>query len=424
MQVKTHELKNGVRIVSVYMPESLSQTTMILQRIGSNNESDEDAGVAHFLEHMCFKGTTKRPTALQITRDFDALGAQINAFTSNQYTGYYAKTAIIDFAESLDILSDIYHNSIFPEAELEKEKGVIVDEIKMYQDEPRSRADQLFDGLMFAGTPAGRPVIGSEETVRGMTRERLVAWHSKHYSPASAVVVVAGGIPHDQVFAEIEKHFNEAVPSEPIPVVKIAEENKINRIKVATDKTAQLHILFGVRSFGAEHPDRIPASILATILGGTMSSRLFQKIREELGFGYYVFAAQASSEGYGDFYGGTGFDPKSIDIVLPAFIAEFQKIAIEPVSDLELTLAKKYRKSSLLMGLEDNEAVANYFGSAHLFSHELELPEDRAKKIDAVTKEDILRVAKALFQPERLRIVAVGPIEGESTIESFLPPCN
>lgn len=420
MKIETHELKNGVRVVSVYMPDSLSQTTMILSRVGSNNEESADAGMAHFLEHMCFKGTTKRPNAITIAREFDSIGAQINAFTGNQYTGYHAKTALPDFAQSLEILSDIYYNSIFPEAELEKEKGVIVDEIRMYKDEPRSRVDQIFDSLVFPGLPAGRPIIGSEETVRSVTRDRLIAWHQKHYSPAGTVVVVAGGIPHDKAFATVEEYFNSAIPNEPSPVIKIGEGEN-GRIKVQKDKSEQMHVLFGVRSFGFEHRDRFTASLLATILGGTMSSRLFQKIREELGYGYYVFANQSSAEGYGVFYAGTGFDPKAVEIVLPALISEFQKIADEPVSDLELMLAKKYRKSALLMGLEDNENVANFYGSAHLFNHPLELPAERAQKIDAVTKDDILRVAKELFKPENFRLSAIGPEISDEKFESFLP---
>ncbi len=402
------------------MPESLSQTTMILQRVGSNNEHDEEAGIAHFLEHMCFKGTTKRPNALQITRDFDALGAHINAFTSNQYTGYYAKTAVPEFAESLDILADIYLNSIFPESELEKEKGVIIDEMKMYKDEPRSRVDMLFDTIMFSGTPAARPVIGKEDVIREMTRERLVAWHNSNYSPAGTVVVVAGGILSDQVFQEVEKHFSKAEPRHVAPIVHISN-GKSERIAIEKDNSQQVHFLFGVRSFGYEHPDRHAAAMLATILGGTMSSRLFQRIREELGFGYYVFANQASSEGYGAFYGGTGIDPKGLSVVLPAFIETFQKVAIEAVSDLELSLAKKYRKSTMLMGFEDNENVAAYYGSSHLFMQPLELPEERAQKIDAVTKEDVLRVAKELFRPENFRLALVGPIDDSDRVATFLP---
>ncbi|MBP7832026.1 MAG: insulinase family protein [Candidatus Pacebacteria bacterium] len=423
MKISTHELKNGVRLVSVFMPESLSQTTMILQRIGSNNETDEDAGIAHFLEHMCFKGTTKRPSALQIVRDFDALGAHINAFTSNQYTGFYAKTATLEFAESLEILSDIYLNSIFPDSELQKEKGVICDEIRMYQDEPRSRVDQLFESLVFPNVPAGRPVIGSEETVRGMTRERLLNWHRKNYTPASTVIVVAGGIEHESAVAEIEKYFNDIPKADPAPIIPMGETYD-GRVKILKDSSAQVHMLFGARSFGYEHPDRMAAGTLATILGGTMSSRLFQKIREELGYGYYVFASQAASEGYGVFFSGTGVDPKGIPVVLPAIVAEFQKIASEPVSDLELALAKKYRKSSMLMGFEDNENVATYYGSAHLFNYPLELPEERARKIDAVTKDDILRVAKHIFKPENFRLAAVGPIDDEKSLEDFLPAIN
>ncbi|MEN9582175.1 MAG: hypothetical protein RL641_129 [Candidatus Parcubacteria bacterium] len=420
MQIKTHELNNGVRVVSVYMPESLSQTTMILQRVGSNNESEADAGIAHFLEHMCFKGTTKRPSALQITRDFDALGAHINAFTSNQYTGYYAKTAIPEFAESLEILADIYLNSIFPDAELEKEKGVIVDEIKMYMDEPRARVDQLFDELVFPGLPAGRPVIGYEETVRGMTRERMSAWHKQHYSPAGTVVVVAGGISHESAFSEIEKYFNEAQATTPAPIVATGESVG-SRVKVAKDDSEQMHFLLGARSFGYEHPDRFIASLVATILGGTMSSRLFQRIREELGYGYYVFATQSAAEGYGVFYGGTGIDPKGLSIVLPAMVAEFQKIAEVPVTDLELTLAKKSRKSALLMGFEDNEHVANFYGSSFLFNHPLDTIEERTARIEAITKEDILRVAKDILKPENFRLAGVGPVADEKILESFLP---
>lgn len=420
MDIKTHELKNGVRIISVYMQNSLSQTTMVLQRVGSNNENDADAGIAHFLEHMCFKGTKTRPSALQISREFDALGAHINAFTSNQYTGYHAKTAVTEFAESLEILSDIYLNSIFPEAELEKEKGVITDELKMYMDEPRAKVDWLFDSLVFPNLPAGRPIIGSEETVRNMTRERMISWYKQHYNPAGTVVSVAGGVPHEQVFAEVEKYFNDATHSEPTPIIPIGE-NFTGRVKVTKDDTEQVHFLLGARSFGYDDPDRFTASLISTILGGTMSSRLFQSIREELGYGYYVFATQSSAEGYGVFYGGTGIDPRGLPIVLPVMISEFQKIAEVPVSDLELKLAKKYRKSSLLMGLEDNEHVAAFYGSAHLFDHPLESPEERIKKFEIITKEDILRVASRILKPENFRLAVVGPVANAEELEKYLP---
>jgi predicted Zn-dependent peptidase len=256
-----------------------------------------------------------------------------------------------------------------------------------------------------------------------MTRERMMAWHDKHYSPAGTVIVVAGGVSHEKVFEEIEKYFSMSAPRDQAPVVLVGQTSARDtaRVKIEHDDTEQMHFLLGVRSFGYEHPDRFIAATIATILGGTMSSRLFQRIREELGFGYYVFATQAASEGYGVFYGGTGIDPKGLDIVLPAMVTEFQKIASEPVSDLELTLAKKYRKSTLLMGFEDNENVAAFYGATHLFNHPLETPEERARYIDAVTKEDVLRVAKELLKPEHFRLAAVGPISDEKALEAFLP---
>ncbi len=409
MQLTQKTLSNGLRALSVYMPESLSQTTLVLVGVGSNFETEDEAGISHFLEHMCFKGTVKRPTPLSVARAFDALGAQSNAFTDRQVTGYYGKTAKDAFPDCLDILADVYLNSTLPEAELEKEKGVIIDEIRMYKDEPQARVNFLFDELLYPNMPHGRMIAGTEETVRSMTRGKMEQYRSRFYNTQNTVVVVAGGVPSEKVFSEIEKQFALAPQGEKTKILPI--QNMVGeRIATENQKTEQAHIIIGGHSFGAESPDRYAGSVLATILGGNMSSRLFQKIREEMGVGYYVHATQSLEEGYGCFSAAAGVTPDRLTDVVRAIVNEFETIQNTKISEEELTLAKNYIASHIALSKESNENVAMRYANAYLFGHPLHTFEERIASIHAVTVEDVSRVARQVLSQANLQLAVIGPV--------------
>lgn len=407
MQIKTKTYANGLRALSVFIPESLSQTTLVLVGAGSDFETAEDAGISHFLEHMCFKGTIKRPTPLSVARNLDALGAQSNAFTDHQMTGFYAKTSKERFADSLDIIADVYLNSTLPETELEKEKGVIVDEIRMYNDEPKSKVDFLFDATLFPNMPEGRMIAGTEETVKNMTREKMVAYRSRFYTAPNTVVVVAGGVESSVVFSEIEKQFATATVGEAVGIVP-PKENKGERVVAISDSTEQAHIIVGARSFGSDDVDRYAGSLLSVILGGNMSSRLFQKIREEMGVGYYVYTAQQLAERYGSFSAAAGVDVKKVNDVLSAILSEFKKIREVPIEEDELVLAKEYLASHIALSKESNENIAMWYGGKYLFNKPLETHEERIESLRRVTVEDIQKVANRVLHPSLLQVAVIG----------------
>lgn len=419
MQIKTKTYPNGLRALSIYMPESLSQTTLVLVGAGSDFETAEEAGISHFLEHMCFKGTVKRPTPLSVARSLDALGAQSNAFTDHQMTGFYAKTSKEKFADSLDIIADVYLNSTLPEGELEKEKGVIIDEIRMYNDEPKSKVDFLFDATLFPDMPEGRIVAGTEETVKNITRTKMEEYRRRFYTAPNTVVVVAGGVESDEVFSEIEKQFSSAVSGEKATIVPPLDRRG-ERVALVNDATEQAHLIVGVKSFGSEDLDRYAGTILSTILGGNMSSRLFQKIREEMGVGYYVYTSQHLAEKYGSFSASAGVDAKRAVTVVSAMLSEFKKMRELPIENEELHHATEYLASHIALSKESNENIAMWYGFKYLFDRSLETHEERIEALRAVTIEDVQRVANRVLDPKTLQVAVIGSGIDKEEIRALL----
>ena len=417
---KKTTLDNGLRIITIPLKESKSITVLILVKTGSKYETKETSGISHFLEHMCFKGTNKRPLPIDISETLDSIGGNFNAFTSQEYTGYYARVASAHFETALDWVSDIYLNSKYPKEELEKEKGVIIEEINMYYDQPIQHVQYLWGKLLYGDQPAGWNIAGTKESVRGITREKMVNYVSRQYTAPNTIVCVAGNIEESSVIEKVKEYFSELKKDQAMGKEEVKEEQLEANILLESRKTDQTHLYLGVRAYNISHPDRYTQKLLSIILGGMMSSRLFIEIREKLGAAYYVGTESSSDSDTGYLAARAGVDNKKLEEVIKVILKEYKKITEEEVPPKELKKAKEYVKGKTSLALETSAAQASFYTNQELLEDEILTPEEIFKKIDAVTSQDILRVAKDIFQFNKLNFAMIGPSQEEQKIKEIL----
>jgi predicted Zn-dependent peptidase len=419
MSYKKTVLKNGLRIITVPLKDNPTVTAMVLVEAGSEYESKDKSGISHFLEHMCFKGTENR-TQKEISFELDSIGASNNAFTGNEYTGYYAKSDYRHVNKILDIVSDIYLNPIFPEAEIKKEQGVVIEEINMYEDSPQSRVGEALDELAFPDQPAGRPVAGTKATVRAIKRNDLIEYRDAHYVPEATVVVVAGNFNENEIIKAIKTKFQKLTPKKKRLKYKAKVVKDGPKIQIKFHKGEQTHLALGFHSFDT-YDKRAPiVSVLKTILGGGMSSVLHQKMREELGICYYAQAFKGHARDYGGFGVTAGVNNKRVVEAVEAIMSELKKLTIEKVSDKDISKAKEYIIGHTFMGLESSNSYANYYGFQELYQEKIESPEEYLKKIKKVTAQDVLKVAKEIFQSKNLNLALVGPTKDKKSLQKLL----
>jgi predicted Zn-dependent peptidase len=417
---KKHILKNGLRIILAPMPKSLATTFLVLVEAGSNYESKEINGISHFLEHMCFKGTKKRPSALIISSEMESLGAVYNAFTSNEVTGYYAKVGVDKINSALDIISDIYMNSLLEEKELEKEKGVIVEEINMREDIPMHKVHEVFMELVYGDQPAGWSVAGTKETVLAVNRNKISDYRQKHYVPEATTIVVAGAFKEKEMLKKLDKMFGSVQKSLKTGKKKVVDFQDKPRVALHTKQSDQTHMVLGFRAFDMFDKRKYALDVLCDILGGGMSSRLFQKVREELGAVYYVSCGSSLLTDHGFVAISAGVDNKKTEIVVKAILEEINKIKNKLVSKEELQKSKNHITGRLMIGLETSDSIAEFFGSQELFKEKILTPEQLAKKIKSVKAQDILALAKEIFQNNKLNLALIGPAQNASELENIL----
>ena len=324
-------LDNGLRVLTAPVESAQSVTCAIMLAAGSRYETPDTNGIAHFSEHMFFKGTETRPTARDISLEIDKIGGEFNAFTGKEYTAYYVKCAAESRDVALDVLVDMLRHSKFDPEEIEREKGVIIEEMNMYFDTPRDFIGGVYDGLLYGDQPLGWDIIGRKETVRGATRDTFFGYLDRWYKPSRMVVGVGGRIDGD-LLGEIEQRLGDLEPAETgqVDPVVIPPENG-SQVKVFTKQSDQAHICVGVRSYPLEHPDRFALQMVANVLGGGMSSRLFTEVRERRGLAYYVFGVNHSYTDAGSLYSQAGVDINRIDDAITTIAAEFERIAAEPI---------------------------------------------------------------------------------------------
>lgn len=420
IKAKKKILKNGLRVVTIPMKDNPTVTVLVLVGTGSDYEKKEVNGISHFLEHMCFKGTEKRPNAKIISHELDALGCQYNAFTSHEMTGYYAKADSKKFKQIFEIVSDIYLNSTFPEAEIEKEKGVICEEINMYEDMPSRHVQDLFQEVLYGDQPAGRNIAGSKHNVNKMTRDDFVKYKNAHYVAESTVIVVAGNIKETDVNEEIKKYFGNIDSSKKSKKVKTKiSQNKPNTLIKYKD-TDQTHFVLGVRSFDTFSENNSILSVLSGILGAGMSSRLFIKLREEMGVAYYVRSYNDVSTDYGAFQISAGVNNARTEEVIKEILKECARLKTELVPEEELKKVKSFLIGNAKLSLEATDDIANFYGNQEVLKGSMRSIEEKAKKINMVEAKDIQNIAKKIFVTKNLNLSIIGPFKEKARFEKLL----
>ncbi|MFA5136618.1 MAG: pitrilysin family protein [Patescibacteria group bacterium] len=416
-----HTLSNGLRVMLIDTASFPTVTTLLLVGAGSRYENTQNNGIAHFLEHMFFKGSKKYPNPEIISQEIEGMGGYWNAFTSKDYTGYYIKGALSHFPKMIDIISDLLLRSLFDAHEIEKEKGVIVEEINMYEDMPQRRISEIFENIMFPGNPLGFDIAGTKKTVTSFERNTFVNYMQSLYQPQNAVLVVAGGLSQGQKYNSkvkryleiIEEKFGGWKKNHTIGFSTYIRNQTSPVVHVARKKTEQAHFCLGFPTVTITDKRRPILKVLATVLGGGASSRLFQEVREKRGLCYYISTGveQYADTGYIVTQSGVAKDPKKVKDALSATIGEHAKIAKGTINGDDIARSKEMIKGRLLLSMEDSFNVANFYGMRQLREKKTETPEELIQKIDLVTKEEIITLAQGLFSSKKLHFAIIGPFK-------------
>ena len=420
MNFKKTTLPNGLRVITVPTKGNPSATVFVLVETGSNYESKAQNGLSHFLEHMCFKGTTKRPTALDISRELNNLGAMSNAGTSHESTGYYAKANLKHFKKILDIVSDLYLNPTLPAGELEKERGVILQEISMYEDLPQHKVYDALNQLLYGDTPAGRSIGGSRKNVKKFSRADFVNYRDKHYIAQKTTIIIAGDIRYSEAIAEVKKHFKNIPRGKVYGKDKVIERQKVPALKIHKKKTDQTHLILACRGFSAGDKRAAALNIMATILGRGSSSRLFQKMREEMGACYYIKAGIGDYTDHGMLAISAGIEARRLEEVVRVLLAECKKLKEEPVSPEELNKAKEYFVGRMYLDLETTDSIADFYVDQVVETKKIKTPNELEKEIRKVTAKEVMKVAKDIFKDENLNLAIVGNIKNPKAVKKVL----
>jgi predicted Zn-dependent peptidase len=401
------------------MPTAQSVSCFVMLAAGSRYETRESSGIAHFAEHMFFKGTERRPTARDLAGEVDSIGGEFNAFTGKEYTAYYVRCAAEHRDVALDVIVDMLRNSKFDAGEIDREKGVIIEEMNMYFDTPRDFVDGVYEELVYGDHPLGWDIIGRKETVQGATRDSFLEYTGHWYKPSRMVVGVGGRIGDDLVgrIAELFGDLEDAPTGAPLPAL-ISPNG--SRVKVHTKASDQAHVCLGVRSRPIADPDRYVLMVLSTVLGGGMSSRLFTEVRERRGLAYYVFATNHAYTDAGSLYAQAGVDIERIDDAVETVAAELRKIAAEAVPDEELLKAKSFAKGRFALQIESPHGLIMFGLRREVLEGQAPEPDEVVAGIEAVTAEDVQRVARDLIDDGALRLAVIGPFDDADRFEQLL----
>jgi predicted Zn-dependent peptidase len=414
-------LHNGLRLITVPMPSFESATVMVMVGAGSRYENQKNSGISHFLEHMAFKGTEKRPSAMDIASLIDGIGGEFNAFTGKETTAYYVKSSSEHVELSLDLLADMLQHSKLDPVELNKERGVIIEEINMYEDTPMRKVGDIYEQLLYGDTPMGWDISGTKEVINSVNREDFVDYMASLYSPHNMTVVVAGGIDVKKVEELVEKYFGKMSRFDTLVADKVIDSQENAALLVKEKKTEQVHIALGVRTIPLEHPDRYALDVFSAILGGGMSSRLFHEVREKRGLGYYVRTSSDSYTDCGTLVTTAGIDPTRAEEAVKVILEQYD-LSKKPgnITADELKKAKEFLKGHFVLELEDSRSVASFYAHEELLESRLDTPVKVNEKIDAVSLEDIERVAQKYLVEKTLNLAVIGNFADGKKFEDLL----
>jgi predicted Zn-dependent peptidase len=413
-------LANGLRVLTAPLDHAQSVACYIFLAAGSRFEHEQNRGIAHFAEHMFFKGTERRPSARDLSSVVDGIGGEFNAFTSKEYTAYYIRCAGEERDTALDVLVDMLRHSRFDPEEIDREKGVILEEMNMYFDTPRDYVSSVYDSLLFGDNPLGWETLGTRETVSAATRETFTDYLDEWYHP-DRIVVGVGGKVGDDLLPRLEELLGDmsgagAGAPPPAEIERTAEP----RVRVHTKESDQAQVCVGVPSYPLEHPDRYALHLLGTVLGGGMSSRLFLEVRERRGLAYYIYGINQSYTDAGTLFAQGGVDLARVDEAVTTIAEQFRQIAAEPVPTDELDKARALAKGRFVLQTESPNGLLLYGLRREVLEGRAAEPEELLAGLDAVTVEDVQRVAQDVIAGEGLRLAVIGPFDDPDRFEKLL----
>jgi predicted Zn-dependent peptidase len=411
------ETASGIRVLTETMPDLRSVTSGFWVGVGSRDEPQELNGISHFIEHLLFKGTSKR-TARQIAEDFDAMGGELNAFSAKEYTCYYSKILDEDVEEAFEVMSDMLKDSQLLPRDLDSERNIILEEIAMHEDSPDDIIHDLFVAALWESHPLGQSVLGHQNVIRTLTRDDVVGYFDRFYRPRNIVVAVAGNIEHDRVVDLINRFLDGENPGERHRRHTVVPEIRPHTV-VYDRPTEQAHIVLGTRGLPRQSPARFTLAVLDNVLGGGMSSRLFQKVREERSLAYSIFSYHSMYIETGLFAVYAGTSPDNTSAVLEIIKEELDLILEKGITPEELERAKGHIKGSLVLSLEDSGSRMTRLGKAEVCGGEILSMDQLLAKIDAVSVEDVKKLAHDLFGPRKLVVTVIGPF-GQSELQGHL----
>ncbi len=416
---KKTQLENGLKIITNKLSGTESATVLVLVGAGSRYETIEQRGLSHFLEHMFFKGAKKYTDTKQVSEAIDSVGGEFNAFTGKEYAGYYVKVGVENVEVACDVLSDMLINSTFKQEEIEKERGVILEEYNMYQDTPMYQIGWDFERLIFGDQPLGWDQIGTKEVIGKVMNKDFVDYQKQLYTPENTVIAVVGNIDEEKILEMVKKYFvlTEGKKAfEFLPIANIEGEKIFLREK----KTEQAHVAIGFPGYAETHKDHWALKVLSVILGGNMSSRMFLGVREAKGLAYYIHTTTDDYMDGGAIVTNAGVDLNRIDDAVKGIIEEYRLLRDEGVLEAELKKAKSYVKGKMVLNLEDSEEYAHLLAKYALLHGEAKSPEEIAAAVEAVTIDEVMNVARDLFKADRMRISVIGPYGDKARFEAFM----
>jgi len=413
-------LKNGLKLITVPMPQVESVAVMVAVAAGSRNEIKRVNGLFHFIEHMAFKGTKKRPAAIDIAAEVDSVGGQSNAFTDKEMTAYHLKLASKHTELAFDILADMLTNSLFKPEEIEKERGVIIEELNLYEDTPMHRVEEVFIKLLYGDNPMGWDIGGEKENIRRIKREDFLDFQEKFYFAQNMAVVVAGNLNEEKIKKLTQKYLGDFRKTGRKVTKEVILAQKKPQVKLVTKKTEQAHFCLGVPGVALSHSARFTVGVLASILGGGMSSRLWHQIRGKRGLAYYVLTMPEFYTDSGFLMTQSGVRLKQIEEAIKVVLAEFQDLAKKKVTAKELNKAKEYLKGGMILTLEDSMQVATRYAFQALLEKKMRTPQEAIKLIDKVTAEDVRQTCQELFQKKNFNLAIIGPYKEEERFKKLL----
>lgn len=413
-------LDNGLRIVSVSMPNIRSVSISIYTGTGSRYEDSKVSGISHFIEHLLFRGTPKRPTSQDIAEAIEGVGGILNAATDREVTYYWAKVTKEHFPLALDVLSDMVRNAKFDPKDIEKERQVIIEEINACLDSPSGRVEMLMDELLWPGHALGRDIAGTRETVSAITRQDMVDFVNLHYVPENTVVAVAGNVAHDEVVETVRTCMGtwRALHTH-LGFVPFTPLSNVPRLAIETRDIEEAHILMGMNGLSLFDPKRFSFDLMNSVLGNGMSSRLFREVRDKLGLVYSIGSYGEHLLDSGSFVISAGVEPKNLKAVIVATLEQLSLLK-ELVPELELKKAKEITKGHLILRMEDSRSTAGWVGSQEILKGQILTVDEVVSIIDSITAEQIQAVAKELLVGDKLRLAVVGPVKKDESLGELL----